>query len=171
MPTIHDFYIPHKERKTTIKELISHFDKDTAIIIEDGLYDHTEQFCHHNSFYKMIATAIYKDNKRNILFNCERGGQTMKRIKKSISKDEFNPYNLAFLRPDELDKDQWIRIIVRMNTMEEKLNNLPTVSWKPCYRCKGTEYSKYQLQTRSVDEPMTTFYTCKQCGKNYSFSL
>jgi transcription elongation factor S-II len=39
-----------------------------------------------------------------------------------------------------------------------------------CSRCKkttGCEY--YQLQTRSADEPMTTFVTCLECDKKWKF--
>ena len=36
-----------------------------------------------------------------------------------------------------------------------------------CGRCKKSECSYYQLQTRSADEPMTTFVTCLNCGKRW----
>lgn len=36
-----------------------------------------------------------------------------------------------------------------------------------CGRCKGTKTTYYQLQTRSSDEPMTTFVTCLKCGKRW----
>ena len=36
-----------------------------------------------------------------------------------------------------------------------------------CARCKSKKTSYYQLQTRSADEPMTTFVTCHQCDKNW----
>lgn len=36
-----------------------------------------------------------------------------------------------------------------------------------CGRCKSTKTSYYQLQTRSSDEPMTTFVCCLNCGKRW----
>ncbi len=33
-----------------------------------------------------------------------------------------------------------------------------------CPRCKGHKTDYYQLQTRSADEPMTTFANCEDCG-------
>ena len=36
-----------------------------------------------------------------------------------------------------------------------------------CYRCKSKRCSYYQLQTRSADEPMTTFVTCIDCGNRW----
>ena len=36
-----------------------------------------------------------------------------------------------------------------------------------CFRCKKRKCSYYQMQTRSADEPMTTFVTCLLCGNNW----
>ena len=38
-----------------------------------------------------------------------------------------------------------------------------------CGRCFKKECTYYQLQTRSADEPMTTFVTCLNCGKRWKF--
>ena len=36
-----------------------------------------------------------------------------------------------------------------------------------CPRCKSKKTTYYQLQTRSADEPMTTFCSCLACDKNW----
>jgi transcription elongation factor S-II len=36
-----------------------------------------------------------------------------------------------------------------------------------CRKCKSNKCSYYQLQTRSADEPMTTFITCISCGNRW----
>jgi DNA-directed RNA polymerase III subunit RPC11 len=36
-----------------------------------------------------------------------------------------------------------------------------------CERCGNRRASFYQLQTRSADEPMTTFYRCLSCGNQW----
>jgi DNA-directed RNA polymerase subunit M/transcription elongation factor TFIIS len=36
-----------------------------------------------------------------------------------------------------------------------------------CGKCKSQKTSYYQLQTRSADEPMTTFVTCTACGNRW----
>jgi len=38
-----------------------------------------------------------------------------------------------------------------------------------CGRCKGTRTTYFQMQTRSSDEPMTTFVTCLQCNNRWKF--
>jgi transcription elongation factor S-II len=36
-----------------------------------------------------------------------------------------------------------------------------------CGKCKKRECTFYQKQTRSADEPMTVFITCKACGHEW----
>ena len=36
-----------------------------------------------------------------------------------------------------------------------------------CRKCQSYKTTYYQLQTRSADEPMTTFITCLECGKKW----
>ena len=38
-----------------------------------------------------------------------------------------------------------------------------------CGRCKQKKCTYSQLQTRSCDEPMTTFVTCTVCGNIWKF--
>ncbi|KAJ1995444.1 transcription elongation factor TFIIS [Coemansia spiralis] len=39
-----------------------------------------------------------------------------------------------------------------------------------CGRCKSRKCTYYQMQTRSADEPMTTFVTCTNCDNRWKFS-
>jgi transcription elongation factor S-II len=39
-----------------------------------------------------------------------------------------------------------------------------------CSKCKGSQVSIVQKQTRSADEPMTCFCTCKKCGHKWKFN-
>lgn len=38
-----------------------------------------------------------------------------------------------------------------------------------CGKCKQRKCTYYQLQTRSADEPMTTFVTCVNCNNRWKF--
>lgn len=38
-----------------------------------------------------------------------------------------------------------------------------------CSRCKTNKTTYYQLQTRSADEPMTTYVSCLNCNHNFKF--
>jgi len=39
-----------------------------------------------------------------------------------------------------------------------------------CHKCGANKTTYFQLQTRSADEPMTTFVTCCNCGNHWKFS-
>ena len=167
MTTVFEFYIPETDRTKSIKLFSKHFEQDICVKIEEGFYNFTEEYCVSNGNIMHMARAIYTDHINNFMFNCHQDNPTIQRIKKSISKKQFNPYNIAFLKPEELNVDNWAKIIARMKLTEEKMKNLPTIEWKKCRDCKNNQFYYYQLQTRSADEPMTTFYICKQCNKTY----
>ena len=38
-----------------------------------------------------------------------------------------------------------------------------------CGKCKQRKCTYYQMQTRSADEPMTTFVTCTVCDNRWKF--
>lgn len=38
-----------------------------------------------------------------------------------------------------------------------------------CPKCRKTNCTYNQVQTRSADEPMTTFCLCNECGKRWKF--
>lgn len=38
-----------------------------------------------------------------------------------------------------------------------------------CRKCKSKKTTYYQLQTRSADEPMTTYVECKNCNNHWKF--
>ena len=48
-------------------------------------------------------------------------------------------------------------------------NKVSETSEFTCGRCKRNKTTYYQLQTRSADEPMTTFVTCLHCNNKWKF--
>ncbi len=162
-----EFYIPEKDRSSCDKKFREYFDEKISKKIEIGIYNYTKQYCKCNNIDIKMAPGIYNHTLENILFNFNTCNETITNIINNINEGNFNPLNLAFLKPNELNEEIWDKIITRKVTTEKMLTNLPTMQWKQCRDCKHNQYSYYQLQTRSVDEPMTTFYICKQCNKTY----
>lgn len=52
---------------------------------------------------------------------------------------------------------------------ELKKTNNP-ISRMQCGKCKFMKVAYSQAQTRSADEPMTTFCECMNCGNRWKFS-
>lgn len=44
-----------------------------------------------------------------------------------------------------------------------------TTDMLKCGKCKKTNCTYNQIQTRSADEPMTTFVLCNECGNRWKF--
>ena len=66
--------------------------------------------------------------------------------------------------------DEWSKIVSeKKNRLENKY--IPKIEASTdnftCGKCKSKKCTYYQLQTRSADEPMTTFVTCLNCGKRW----
>jgi transcription elongation factor S-II len=78
-----------------------------------------------------------------------------------------------FADTNEVDQNpaRWREIIDRTIEREKALHTKKTSSISMyCSSCKRkTKCDYYQLQTRSADEPMTTFVTCLECDKRWKF--
>lgn len=55
-----------------------------------------------------------------------------------------------------------------LNAQHAKDTQAETDQFK-CSKCKQRRCKYYQLQTRSADEPMTTFVTCVNCNNRWKF--
>jgi len=85
---------------------------------------------------------------------------------------EITPKIFVELRAEDLNPSKWKSTLKQVMETEMKLYaNKDTASiYLYCSRCKTkTKCSYYQLQTRSADEPMTTFVTCIECEKKWKY--
>ena len=75
-----------------------------------------------------------------------------------------------------MDPEQWKDLLKKKKIRDDNKykNTMKISSDFTCSRCKkngevSDQCTYYQLQTRSADEPMTTFVTCLNCGKRWRF--
>jgi len=90
-----------------------------------------------------------------------------------VLNNDINIDEIAFLTPQEINKEHWQKYLDRQTATDEFLysRTLGTrTSEYKCGRCKERNCTYYQLQTRSSDEPMTTFVNCLNCGNKWSFN-
>jgi DNA-directed RNA polymerase subunit M/transcription elongation factor TFIIS len=81
---------------------------------------------------------------------------------------EIQAHKLAFMTHQEMSPEKWDKLIEDKkirdeNKYEPKLE--ASTDKFTCRKCYSKKCTYYQLQTRSADEPMTTFVTCLDCGK------
>ncbi|XP_031629079.1 transcription elongation factor S-II [Contarinia nasturtii] len=81
---------------------------------------------------------------------------------------------LAKMTPEEMASDEMRKI--REKFVKEAINDaqLATVQGTKtdllkCGKCKKRNCTYNQIQTRSADEPMTTFVMCNECGNRWKF--
>ena len=93
-----------------------------------------------------------------------------KHILNKIKTKEILPHKIAFMNHQELLPEKWKeKIEDKKFRLENKF--FPKVEASTdnftCGRCKSKACTYYQLQTRSADEPMTTFVTCTECDNRW----
>lgn len=118
-----------------------------------------------------LFVAIYLARLRTLYANldktsCVGSASLLSRMK----RHEFAPHEAAFMSHYEMSPDRWRALIEAKIKRDQKLGEGDEASASEefkCYKCKKRKCSYYQMQTRSADEPMTTFVTCLHCGNNW----
>jgi DNA-directed RNA polymerase subunit M/transcription elongation factor TFIIS len=77
--------------------------------------------------------------------------------------------SLPWLSAHELNDKLWKPHIEKRTRNEETRQKMATVDIFKCRKCHETKCRSYQLQTASIDEPMTTFIMCTVCGHQWKF--
>lgn len=105
-------------------------------------------------------------NKFKVIFHNLKNKLIIDKLKKNIIK----PHEISFLSHIELLPEKWEKQIEEKKLrLENKF--FPKIEASTdnftCGKCKSKACTYYQLQTRSADEPMTTFVTCTLCGNRW----
>lgn len=114
-----------------------------------------------------LLDQIY-ESKADEIFNVLKDKEIS--LLKAIKEGVIDVSKIAFMKPDELNPDKYTQIIKRKKTEEDKKNNQATSTVYTCKKCKANKCQVTQRQTRSADEPATTFVTCMECGYEFSFN-
>ncbi len=114
-----------------------------------------------------LLDQIY-ESKADEIFNVLKDKEIS--LLKAIKEGVIDVTKIAFMKPDELNPDKYTQILKRKKTEEDKKNNQATSTVYTCKKCKANKCQVTQRQTRSADEPATTFVTCMECGYEFSFN-
>jgi transcription elongation factor S-II len=76
---------------------------------------------------------------------------------------------LVTMTDEELYPPKWQKLRDKRLKEIKNENNakVATTDLYKCNKCHKRECTYFQLQTRSQDEPMTTFITCNNCGTRW----
>lgn len=132
---------------------------DIAQVIEDSVF----------SYFKNSNDSEYKNQLRNINFNL--ADKKNNRFRGIILDGKLNPQSFPKLQPIEMASEEEIQKLDKLEA--ERIHEMVTATQSAttdmfkCGKCKQTKCSYFQLQTRSADEPMTTFIQCHNCGNRW----
>lgn len=117
-----------------------------------------------NVYYINAAVRVYTNlNPNSYLKN--------KNLMNLLLSKEIKEYDIVFFDSKDMFTERYDEIIQEYN------NNLPKYTEEVeqpdgmhfCGRCKSYKTTYYQLQTRSADEPMTTFVSCTKCNNRWKY--
>lgn len=119
------------------------------------------------------TSAIYREKIRSLYQNLRN--KSNPELKVRVLSGEVTPQRLVVMTHEELKSKQ--QKAVDAAIAKENMNNamvaqeVKSMSTSlQCGKCQQRKVSYTQAQTRSADEPMTTFCECGACGHRWKFS-
>jgi DNA-directed RNA polymerase subunit M/transcription elongation factor TFIIS len=150
-------------RKTTIEE-INKLLKNNNISkeIELSIYVFSKEYAENNNLLILIE-SVYISKKEDILSHLTN--KSNKYLITAIKKKTIDICKIAHMTPQELNPEQYENILKKKEVENYKKGS----DMFTCNKCKKSNCKIIQRQTRSVDEPPTTFVTCLECGHTFKF--
>jgi transcription elongation factor S-II len=153
--------------RSKLQELLESEKK--AINLEKGIYNYALKEANNRKVVKKwdnpYYVQIYLDRLRTIYINLAKPT-----LLTSVKDGTVTVKTLAFMTHQEMQPEKWDSLIQakikkdksKYDTQQEAM----TDTFK-CRKCHSNKCSYYQMQTRSADEPMTTFVTCIECANRW----
>jgi DNA-directed RNA polymerase subunit M/transcription elongation factor TFIIS len=119
------------------------------------------------NLYRTKAISLYEN-----LRGKDSYVQNNEELLAKIKNNELGLRFVAEMGPIDMCPSRWKESIEKIIETEKKLystqKSASIFMW--CSSCKKkSKCDYYQMQTRSADEPMTTFVNCLECGKKWKF--
>ena len=140
-----------------------------SLNLEKGIFNYSIKEATRRKIIKkwenLSFVQIYIDQFRSIYLNI-KNDILLDKIKNNILKPDV----LAFMTHQELNPERWKILIekkIKRDQLKYNTNMDAATDVFVCKKCKSNKCSYYQMQTRSADEPMTTFVSCLDCGARW----
>ncbi|PHH85594.1 hypothetical protein CDD83_196 [Cordyceps sp. RAO-2017] len=117
--------------------------------------------------------AEYKKKIRSLFANLKN--KSNKELGRRVMTGEIPADRFAVMTDEDLKSDDQRKKDLELEKENMKKAQVPMAEKSisdslECSRCKKKKVSYTQAQTRSADEPMTTFCECMNCGHRWKFS-
>jgi len=113
----------------------------------------------------------YKQKFRSLCFNLK--DEKNPDLRQDVLYGNITPKQLLQMSPEDMASKEMAkqRQEIARKKMEEikpdRDSKAASTDQFRCGKCHKRETTYYQMQTRSADEPMTTFVTCTNCGNRW----
>ncbi|KAL8144480.1 hypothetical protein V2J09_017512 [Rumex salicifolius] len=118
------------------------------------------------------STGAQKVKYRSVIFNLK--DQKNPDFRRRVLLGHVRAEDIPTLTPEDMASDQ--RKLENKQIKDKALFECErgiepkaTTDQFKCGRCKQRKCTYYQMQTRSADEPMTTYVTCVNCNNHWKF--
>ena len=127
-----------------------------------------------SAMYERIgwSNPIKKAKYQSVLFNLKDPKNSV--LRRKVVLGEINAETLVTMSAEEMASEKRKRenIQIKLKTLKRSVHDAneedkATTDMFQCSRCRERKCTYYQLQTRSADEPMTTYVTCVKCSKRW----
>lgn len=160
---------PDVFRSNIVKKLSDKLKNDKhALNLEKGIFNYALKESEQKKVLKKWDNRnfilIYLDKLRSVYTNLNQG------IIEEITNETLKPHKVAFMTHQELSPDKWKSFIdakIKRDKYKFETNVEAATDTFTCRKCRINKCTYYQMQTRSADEPMTTFVTCINCGNRW----
>lgn len=146
----------------SIKKFKELFDDEITKELVDGLIQFTNLYVETNES-PFLINEVYTMKVDELMHLFNKSDYIIDLIVENI----IEPNNLCNMKPHELDPERYKNIIDK-KLYENKKKSKGSAIFS-CKKCKQSNCDVTQKQTRSADEPATTFVTCLECGFKFRF--
>jgi len=155
--------------------LENQFNAEDIRSLEKGIfeasYQHAQKQYIARNWKATTFCDVYRQNMRSVISNIHPMSPVRNtRLLNRVVENEFTLYAIPFMNSYEMYPEKWFTLKDKLLQREQKIlegNKSRATDEFKCKRCNKKECTYYQLQIRSADEPMTTFITCLNCGKEW----
>ncbi len=135
-------------------------DEHLAFNIEKSIYNAAVKSCNMPAWDNIYFTILYRQKYSSVSYVL-RHGDLLQRIHDGNIKSSSVASMLSEVLWPEGPHGQAIQR--KKDQLNENNAGVQEDGIFKCGRCKSLKTTYYQMQTRSADEPMTTFVTCTNC--------
>lgn len=127
----------------------------------------------HHIFQEFKSTDMkYKARLRSRISNLK--DQKNPELRRNVLCGNISPQSIASMTAEEMASAELKQIretLTKESIREHQLSRVggTETDMFNCTKCQGKNCTYSQVQTRSADEPMTTFVLCNDCGNRWKF--